>query len=541
MLAALLGVLKAGRAYIPLDPTHPTARLKHILGEAKISALITDDPTAIGSIDNGAPVIEFARDAAAIASASAAKPIVATNAESIAYTIYTSGSTGLPKGVEVSHRAVVNLLMAMARQPGLGHDDVLFAVTTISFDIAALELFLPLIVGAEVVIAEREELADGFRLLAHMQTAKATVMQATPATWRILLEADFKPAAGFRMLCGGEALPRELANRLLAAGEGELWNMYGPTETTIWSSCERISVGDEPISIGRPIANTQFHILDARDQPVPLGVAGQLHIGGDGLARGYYLRDELTAEKFIANPFGAGRLYRSGDLARWLPDGRVQHLGRMDHQTKLRGFRIELGEIEAGLMSHGGVANAAVLLREDVPGAPRLVAYYEAGASKHSPAELRAALAEHLPEYMIPAAWLEMAALPLTPNGKIDRRALPMPDAAKTVEAEYVAPTSATETLLCRIWAEVLKRERIGTSDDLFSLGADSIQIFQIAARANRENLKLTAKQLIQSRSIAVLAKALTTAAGQAPEPTGKALPSLAQFARKRRTGTEVL
>lgn len=541
MLAALLGVMKAGRTYIPLDPTHPAARLKHILGEAKISALITDDPTAIGTIDVGAPVIELSRDAAALDAASADKPSVATNAESIAYTIYTSGSTGLPKGVEVSHRAVVNLLMAMARQPGLSRDDVLFAVTTISFDIAALELFLPLIVGARVVIAEREELADGFRLLSHLESVKATAMQATPATWRILLEADFKPKAGFKMLCGGEALPRELANRLIAAGDGQLWNMYGPTETTIWSSCDRVTAGDEPISIGKPIANTQFHILDVNDQPVPLGVAGQLHIGGDGLARGYYQREALTAEKFIANPFGAGRIYRTGDLARWLPDGRVQHLGRMDHQTKLRGFRIELGEIEAGLMTHGGVANAAVLLREDTPGAPRLVAYYQLAPSiSRSPSDLRAALALHLPEYMIPAAWLELPQLPLTPNGKIDRRALPVPDAAQTVEAEYHAPTSDTEATLARIWAEVLKRERVGTGDDLFALGADSIQIFQIAARANRENIKLTAKQLIQSRTISVLAKSLAAAPAEAPAATGKALPTLAQFQRKRRTGTEI-
>jgi len=344
------------------------------------------------------------------------------------------------------------------------------------------------------------------------------------------------------MLCGGEALPRELANRLIAAGDGQLWNMYGPTETTIWSSCDRVTAGDEPISIGKPIANTQFHILDANDQPVPLGVAGQLHIGGDGLARGYYQREALTAEKFIANPFGVGRIYRTGDLARWLPDGRVQHLGRMDHQTKLRGFRIELGEIEAGLMTHGGVANAAVLLREDTPGAPRLVAYYQlAPGSSRSPSDLRAALALHLPEYMIPAAWLELPQLPLTPNGKIDRRALPVPDAAQTVEAEYHAPTSDTEATLARIWAEVLKRERVGTGDDLFALGADSIQIFQIAARANRENIKLSAKQLIQSRTIAVLAKSLAIAPAEAPAATGKALPTLAQFQRKRRTGSEIL
>lgn len=537
LLAVLLAVMKTGRAYIPLDPTHPTARLAQILGEARISALVTDDPAALGSIDNGAPVIELRRDAALIEAAPASAPAVAVDAEALCYLIYTSGSTGLPKGVEISHRALVNLLLSMAATPGLRADDVLFAVTTVSFDIAALELFGPLVVGGRVVIAEREELADGFGLARHIERAGATVMQATPATWRLLLEAEFRPAAGFRMLCGGEALPRELANRLLAAGDGELWNMYGPTETTVWSSCEQIKAGDEPISIGRPIANTRFVILDAHDQPVPLGVAGQLHIGGDGLARGYHQREALTAEKFIASPIGDGRLYRTGDLARWLPDGRLLHLGRMDHQTKLRGFRIELGEIEAGLITRGGVASAAVLLREDTPGAPRLVAYYQTlpGQPK-TPAALRAALAEHLPDYMIPAAWLELDALPLTPNGKIDRRALPAPDAARTVEAEYAAPASPTETTLCRIWAEVLGRPRVGTTDDLFSLGADSIQIFQIAARASREGLAVTARQMIASRTIGALAASLAQAPVAEATPA-RPLPTLAQFARKRRSG----
>lgn len=272
---------------------------------------------------------------------------------------------------------------------------------------------------------------------------------------------------------------------------------------------------------------------------MPLGVAGQLHIGGDGLAVGYHGQPALTAEKFIADPFGAGRLYRSGDLARWLPDGRLLHLGRLDHQTKLRGFRIELGEIEAQLTRIGGVAAAAVLLREDAAGQPRLVAYY-ATANGHSvtPAALRTALADQLPDYMVPTAWLELPALPLTPNGKIDRRALPAPDAARTVEAEYVAPTTGIETSLCRIWADVLRRPRIGVSDDLFALGADSIQIFQIAARASRDGVPVTARQMIQLRSIAAIAAALA-----APQPAAESapakplLPSLAQFMGRRRSG----
>ena len=544
MLAALLAALKIGCAYIPLDPTHPPARLRHILGEAEIGALITDDIEGAKLVAEGVPVIHFANDALSIAAAASTRPAISTSAEANAYVIYTSGSTGKPKGVEVSHRAVVNLLMSMAREPGLSRDDVLFAVTTISFDIAGLELFLPLIVGARVVIAETEEMADGYRLLNHIEASKATAMQATPATWRLLLEAEFKPKPGFRMLCGGEALPRELANRLLEVGDGELWNMYGPTETTIWSSCIRVMAGDAAITIGKPIANTQFYVLDALDQPLPPGVPGQLHIGGDGVARGYYKRPELTAERFIANPFvkggATGRIYRSGDLAKWTPTGEILHLGRMDHQTKLRGFRIELGEIEACLVENGGLDAAAVLLREDVPGTPRLAAYYvEKSGNSRTPLALRTTLADHLPDYMIPTAWLRLEALPLTSNGKLDRAALPPAETVQIAAAEHVAPVSALEKTLAKIWVEVLHLERVGTTDDLFALGVDSIQLFQIAARANRENIRLTAKQLVQQRTIGAIAALL---ASQAPAPAGqKALPSLKQFQRKRRAGGDNL
>jgi amino acid adenylation domain-containing protein len=294
--------------------------------------------------------------------------------DQLAYVIYTSGSTGKPKGVEIPHRAVVNLLSTMARTRGSAND-VLVAVTTISFDIAGLELFLPLIVGAKVVIAERETVADGYRLLKQLETSGATAMQATPAGWRLLAGSRVPRARQFKMLCGGEALPRDLANRLLE-GAGELWNMYGPTETTIWSSCTRVTAGQARLPSGNPIGNTQFYVLDHHDQPAPTGVPGQLHIGGDGVARGYYKRPELTAEKFIANPFAGGRMYRTGDLARWLPDGGLQVVGRIDHQVKLRGFRIELGEIETVLVRKAELAAAAVILREDLPGRPRIVAYY---------------------------------------------------------------------------------------------------------------------------------------------------------------------
>jgi amino acid adenylation domain-containing protein len=538
MLVALLAVMKAGCAYVPLDPMHPAARLRYILGEAKVAALISDGSENAALVPEGTPVLDVRRDAALIAGASVAAPSAAVSPDSLAYVIYTSGSTGKPKGVEISHRAVVNLLTSMARTPGLKSTDVFYAVTTISFDIAGLELFLPLITGAKVVIAERDAVIDGFRLLKNLATVGATAMQATPASWRLLLEAGFQAPPAFKMLCGGEALPRELANRLLQ-GAGELWNMYGPTETTIWSSCTRITAGAEPITVGGPIANTQFYILDRNDQPLPIGIPGELHIGGDGVARGYYQRDALTAEKFVPNPFTAGRMYRTGDLARWLPDGTLQVMGRIDHQVKLRGFRIELGEIEAVLTGKGNLAAAAVILREDVPGSARLVAYYVQKPETARTAEaLRALLAEDMPEYMIPSAWVPLDALPLSPNGKLDRAALPVPDAALITKEEFVEPTTATEVALTKIFAEVLNMERVGATSDLLKLGADSIQLFQITARANRAGLKITARQLLQHRNAAALA-AVADVGGEA-HPVAEAkssLPSLGQFKRSRRTG----
>ncbi|HEV2268384.1 MAG TPA: amino acid adenylation domain-containing protein [Steroidobacteraceae bacterium] len=541
MLVAMIAVLKAGCAYVPLDPTHPPARLRYILEDAHVAALITDQVAADIGISDATPVIHLTRDAAAVAASTAAAPAAATSGDSLAYAIYTSGSTGRPKGVEVSHRAVVNLLMAMSRSPGLTAKDVFFAVTTVSFDIAGLELFLPLMVGARVVIADRDELADGFELLRRIQETGATAMQATPATWRLLLEAGFRAPAGFRMLCGGEALPRDLADRLLAH-DGELWNMYGPTETTIWSSCSRIHADGRPITVGGPIANTQFYVLDRNDQPSAPGVPGQLHIGGMGLARGYHERPELTAEKFLGNPFAPGRIYRTGDLARWLPDGTVQVLGRIDQQVKVRGFRIELGEIEASLTRKAGARAAAVILREDVPGRHRLVAYYVPGpGAPSSPDTLAERLAEDLPEYMIPDAWVQLEALPVSPNGKLDRAALPAPAAGQQIsEQDYRAPTTATEIEIARICAEVLHLERVGVDTDLLRLGADSIQMFQIVARVNRIGLHLTAKQLLQQRTIAEVGKRLDAAGLEAPKrPAESSGSSLSQFKRSRRAGSK--
>ncbi len=541
MLVSLIAVHKAGCAYVPLDPTHPPARLRHILSEAQVAALISDGSESATLVGSDVPVIDVHRDSALLAAAPDVSSRRIIRSDSLAYVMYTSGSTGLPKGVEITHRAVVNLLASMAKRPGLQTQDVLYAVTTISFDIAGLELFLPLTVGAQVVIAERDAVADGFKALTQLRAVNATAMQATPGSWRLLLEAGFRAEAGFKMLCGGEALPRELANQLLE-GSGELWNMYGPTETTIWSSCVRVSAGSDPVTVGGPIANTQFYVLDWYDQPVPFGVPGQLHIGGDGVARGYHKRAELTEEKFIASPFGHGRLYRTGDLARWLPGGRLQVLGRIDHQVKLRGFRIELGEIESLLITKGQVAAAAVLLRNDHRGAPRLVAYYVESSSPTSPEALRTAIADDLPDYMIPSVWMPLAALPLSPNGKLDRNALPVPNSAQLEIDEYVAPATSTEIALTKIFGEVLHMEQVSATADLLKLGADSIQLFQITARANRMGLGISARQLLSHRTAAALAAALGVANPETSDspPVDPKLPTLGQFQRNRRTGVTV-
>jgi amino acid adenylation domain-containing protein len=521
VLVALLGTLKAGCVYVPLDRRHPAARLRSMLEEADVRAVVIDDARGAADIvPDRSLQIDVRADAAAIAATPGLAPSIVRSSDDLAYVIFTSGSTGRPKGVEISHRSVVNLLRSMAQEPGLGADDVLLAVTTVAFDIAALELFLPLTVGATVAIATNEETGDGNLLLARIEATKATAMQATPSTWRLLLEAGFRAPSGFTMLCGGEALPRDLANQLLA-GEGRLWNMYGPTETTIWSSCAQIVAGDRPIDVGRPIANTQFYILDDHDQPVGVGQTGQLHIAGLGVACGYLNRDELTAEKFIANPFGPGRLYRTGDLARRTAAGDTYILGRVDQQVKLRGFRIELGEIESVLAARANVAASAVALREDAAGTPRLVGYIvERPNQSYAPAELAALLADALPEYMIPTVWIRLDALPLTANWKLDRNALPAPETTPVVDDVYVAPQTELETALARIWCSVLKRERVGTTDDLFALGADSINVFAIVARANREGIPLVAKQLLAQRTIRAVAHLIETApAGPARGP----------------------
>ncbi|OBQ35366.1 MAG: non-ribosomal peptide synthetase, partial [Anabaena sp. MDT14b] len=377
MVVGLLGILKAGGAYVPLDPEYPRERLDYMLADAGVEVLLTQLELLSSLSSHTARVVYLDTDWYHIAQDYEKNPISDVISKNLAYTIYTSGSTGKPKGVQIIHSAVVNFLCTMRQQLGITADDVLVGVTTFNFDIAMLEIFLPMIVGARVVIAKREVVIDGQELLEMVANCGATVMQATPATWRLLLEAGWQNSHQLKILCGGEALHWELANQLLARSPS-LWNLYGPTETTIWSLIAQIESQSRLIVIGRPMSNTQIYILDANQQPVPIGVPGELYIGGDGLARGYLNRPELTLEKFIPNPFShnlSARLYKTGDLACYLIDGNIEYLGRIDNQVKIRGFRIELGEIEAVLNAHPQIQQAVVIVTEDIPGDKRLVAY----------------------------------------------------------------------------------------------------------------------------------------------------------------------
>jgi amino acid adenylation domain-containing protein len=488
MVPALLGILKAGHAYVPLDPSHPAERLAAILEDARLPLVLTEEQAAESLPASPARQL-LLRDALATADPrEEAAPALPAAPEALAYAIFTSGSTGRPKGVQVPHGAFASFLASMRERPGIGPADRLVAVTTLSFDIAGLELFLPLIAGAQVIVASREEAADGERLRALLERSDATLLQATPATWYLLLEAGWRGGSGFKALCGGEAVPPQLAARLLAVC-GQLWNMYGPTETTIWSAVERVSPGsgDGPVPLGRPIAETQLHVLSHQFQPAPVLTPGELFIGGAGCAWGYIHRPDLTAERFLPDPFSGdpgARLYGTGDLARSLPDGRVEYLGRADHQVKLRGFRIELGEIEAALTGHPAVERAVAMVREDRPSDKRLVAYVVFRTEAEiDPAEIREHVRQRLPEYMIPSAWMVLPELPLTPNGKVDRKALPVPDAAQTAPRATAAARTPTEALVALIWEKVLGRQGVETGESFLALGGHSLLASQVLAR----------------------------------------------------------
>jgi amino acid adenylation domain-containing protein len=495
MLVGLLGILKAGGAYVPLDPAYPTERLAYMLSDSQMTVLLTQKDLISLLPEHQAKAVCLDTDGKAISQEKEENPLNDLTSEKLAYVIYTSGSTGKPKGVQIPHGAVTNFLNSMQRKPGLTDKDILLAITTISFDIAVLELYLPLISGAKVVLASREVVIDGLELLRLLKESNATVMQATPATWQLLLAAGWNgQSQPLKILCGGEALTQELANQL-STRASSLWNMYGPTEATVWATTYEVVSQSLPNArksaalIGRPIDNTQTYILDRYLQPVPIGVSGELYIGGACLARGYLNRPDLTAEKFIANPFSndpSSRLYRTGDVAKYLPSGEIEYIGRIDNQVKIRGFRIELGEIEVSLAQHPDIRELAVIVREDIPSDKRIVAYIVLHKTAQIPtvSSLRDFLSQKLPQYMIPSAFVTLESLPLTPNGKVDRRTLPSPDISKDLGEKFITPRDEVEQQLLNIWKKVLGHNSISIKDNFFDLGGHSLSsvrlIFEI-------------------------------------------------------------
>ncbi|HEX7981788.1 MAG TPA: amino acid adenylation domain-containing protein, partial [Gemmatimonadaceae bacterium] len=507
---SLLGVLRAGAAYVPIDPDYPSERIAYVATDAGARAVITDPGAARSLPPLDVPILSLDEslwrepvDEAELFG------VVPCDAESLAYVLYTSGSTGRPKGVMIPHRALANFLASMAEQPGLAPGDAVVAVTTISFDIAGLELWLPLTTGAEVVVVPRDVAVDGVALRAVLERTAARVpgkvlLQATPATWRLLLEARWAGTPNLIMLCGGEAWPAGLAAQLRARGAA-LWNVYGPTETTIWST-RALVTGDE-VSLGEPLANTDLFVLEPSGEPAPLGVPGELWIGGAGLALGYHGRPELTAERFVEHA-ELGRLYRTGDLVRRTADGRLVYLGRLDDQVKVRGFRIELGEIESVLVAHEGVSRAvATVIPPSAATEARLAAYVVFDLARGDDesrvlAELDARLRRALPDYMVPSVIVPLAALPLTPNGKVDRRALPVPEIA-AVAHEYAAPGTPLERAIASVWSAVLGVERVGLDDDFFALGGSSLAAMRVVARlADTLGDGLTIGTLFHARTV---------------------------------------
>ena len=526
MMVALMAVLKTGAAYLPLDPDFPEARLEYMIADAAPLVTLTSDhlrkrlPHDLAVLNLDSPEAKALLDRQPVTNPGQAERTSDLLPHHPAYVIYTSGSTGKPKGVMIEHRALSSFLFTMQEHAAFAPGDKHFAVTTISFDISILELFLPLCHGATVMLAAKEDLSDPVRLSQLIRNANPSSLQATPSHWSLLLQEDPRCLEQLRTFSGGEALPRALAQTLFDAGKGEVYNFYGPTETTIWSSAHRLQASDLAeeapgvASIGRPLANCRIYVLDHCLESRSIGVAGDLYIGGVALARGYLKRPGLTAERFVADPHATeagARMYRTGDLARWTREGTVEFLGRADQQVKIRGFRIELGEIEAALKDQDGISEAAVIVREDGPGGKHLVAYLiPSNGNIPDPGFLRHSLHERLPDYMVPASFVVLPALPLTPNGKLDRRALPAPDHQANIHSAYRAPRTPEEEILCGAFAEVLSLERVGVDDNFFTLGGHSLMATRLVSRLRSAlGVELALRALFEAPTVAQLAPRL--------------------------------
>lgn len=533
-IVSLIAILKSGAVYLPLDPKFPKERLAFMLEDSEVGLILTDSSQRETLPPCKAQIVALDEETSVLSKFPETNLAPVAHLEQPAYVIYTSGSTGKPKGVMVPRRALVNFLLSMKETPGMSSSDIHLAVTTASFDISILEFLLPLIAGARIVIATAEQAADGRELQRLLREHAITVMQATPTSWRMLLESGWDGQNDLRILCGGEALSSELAAKLLPRCR-ELWNMYGPTETTIWSSTQRVTAA-ESITLGQPIANTTFHVLDPDRNPVSQGMSGELWIGGEGLAIGYLKRPELTAEKFAVVSTGSSseaRLYRTGDEVRSRGDGMLEFIGRLDQQVKLNGFRIELGEIENALAGIEGITQAVVVLREDRPGEKRLVAYY-GGRGDLSSSSLVGALRNTLPPYMIPSAFVHLEKFPLTPNAKLDRKALPAPAGKRPLLAQaFIAPRTPTEKQLAECWCDLLQLELVGIDDSFFDLGGNSLAAIRMVSRYHeRFGREIPPVKVFQFPTIAQLAEFL-----DGIESNVDLLSEAARRARRRQNG----
>ena len=520
MVVALLGILKAGGAYVPLDPSYPAERLVHMRSDAGMKVVLTLQALRAIMLPWDGVVVCLDTDWPSISQHCDQRPDCGVDPDNLAYVIYTSGSTGKPKGAMNSHRSICNRLLWMQNAYELSSSDRVLQKTPYSFDVSVWEFFWPLMTGACLVVAPPEVHRDPAALVELVQSFQITTLHFVPPMLQVFLEAE--RVAGCtsvrQVICSGEALPASLVNQFGSRLSARLHNLYGPTEAAVdvsyWECPTDGSV--EMVPIGRPVWNTQLYILDRSMSPVPVGVPGELYLGGVQLARGYLNRPDMTADRFVPDPFSTNpgqRLYRTGDLVKFLPEGNVEYLGRLDHQVKIRGFRIELGEIENVLMQHPDVNEAVVLAREDTPGDRRLAAYLVCGQARELEiAVLRDYLNQRLPPYMVPSAFVFPGSLPLSANGKVDRRLLPAPDAVRPeLECDYTPPQCLIEETLVRIWCDVLRLERIGIHDNFFELGGDSILSIQIIARANREGLRLTPRHVFQYQTIAGLAGVVDT------------------------------
>ena len=518
IVVTLLAVLKSGATYVPMDPTYPQERIRYMLQDSGAKLLVVNKKYQGNFIGNHQELI-LEEAFQQLDSYPAADPKVVITGHDLAYVLYTSGSTGNPKGVEVEHRNVVNLLHSIYNWPGVSANDKVLAISTISFDIAGLELFLPLINGAEMILADTKTAKDGYELLKLIQNTGVTLIQATPPTFRMLLEAGWKDMIPTRVFCCGEALPQDLAQKLLPICTG-LWNMYGPTETTVYSTGKQITNADELITIGKPINNTQIYILDEALDLLPEGATGEIFIAGEGVAKGYLNQPELTAARFPMDKFSkisGQKMYRTGDVGRILKNGEIEYLGRTDHQVKVRGYRIELGEIEQQLSRQENVRQSVVVVNKDQPGNPQLVAYVVASAINETLEKKwintwKTALKEALPYYMLPAQIIILPAFPLTPNQKVDRNALPKPPSAAHQPTGFTGPKTAEEKLVSEIWHEVLCIKNSSIYDNFFEIGGHSLVAIQLMNRIEKETGKrLPLATLFESSTIATLAKSLSS------------------------------